>query len=119
MPSQKVEAVMRQALAPNHSDLKIDREARALMQVAVTEFICFITSDVIDEISSEKRVAIKEQDLIESIEKMGFKPYVRVLETLMRKLSDCASAASLGESYRQFVRNRALQEQKERELKQR
>ena len=74
---------------------KIDPEARALVQVAVTEFICFITSDVIEEISKEKRVAIKEQDIIESLDKMGFEPYVSVLETLMRKLSDCASASSL------------------------
>ena len=71
-----------------------------MVQVAVTEFICFITSDIMEEISKEKRVAIKEQDIIESLDKMGFGEYVFVLETLMRKLSDCASAASLQESYR-------------------
>ena len=63
--------------------------------MAVTEFICFITSDIIEEISKEKRVAIKEQDIIESLDKMGFAHFVPVLETLMRKLSDCASASSL------------------------
>ena len=70
--------------------MKIDSEARSLVQVAVTEFICFITSDIIEEISKEGRVAIKEQDIIESLDKMGFSHYVSVMETLMRKLSDCA-----------------------------
>ena len=54
----------------------------------VTEFICFITGDIIEEISKEKRVAIKEQDIIESLDKMGFGHYVPVMEALMRKLSD-------------------------------
>ena len=66
----------------------------------MTEFICFITSDIIEEISKERRVAIKEQDIIESLDKMGFEDYVPVLETLMRKLSDCASAASVQECYK-------------------
>ena len=72
LPGQKVEAVMKQALQPDHANLKIDSNARALVQVAVTEFICFITSDIIEELSKEKRVAIKEQDIIESVDKMGY-----------------------------------------------
>ncbi len=66
-----------------------------MMQVFVTEFICFITGDIIEEISKEKRVAIKEQDIIESLDKMGFGHYVPVMEALMRKLSDQASASSV------------------------
>ena len=60
---------MRQALIPKGRNscedeqllvTKIDSEARGMMQVFVTEFICFITGDIIEEISKEKRVAIKE-----------------------------------------------------------
>ena len=75
-----------------------------MVQVAVTEFICFITSDIIDEIQKERRVAIKEQDIIESLDKMGFSSYVPVLETLMRKLSELASAQSVQTQYKKFMR---------------
>ena len=94
---------MKRALARDVSTLSIDAEARALVQVAVTEFICFITSDIIEEISKERRVAIKEQDIIESLDKMGYTHYVPILETMMRKLSDTASAHSLQASYNNFL----------------
>ena len=32
------------------NSIKIDDEARKIVQVAITEFICFITSDIIDEL---------------------------------------------------------------------
>ena len=63
-----------------------------------------ITGDIIEEISKEKRVAIKEQDVIESLDKMGFGHYVPVLEALMRKISDNATAHSLQQNYRSYIR---------------
>ena len=64
---QKVESVMRQCLncvfdkkqmlrkrgrqelsMTDFSDMEIDPDALELMQVAATEFICFVTSDAID-----------------------------------------------------------------------
>ena len=44
----------------SQSVTQIDVEARKLVQVGVTEFICFITSDMIEEITKQNRVAIKE-----------------------------------------------------------
>lgn len=34
----------------DYSDIEITDEARELMQVASTEFICFVTSDAIDNV---------------------------------------------------------------------
>ena len=81
LPAQKIEAVMWQSLSDKPPTVgksvqlsrrrkasivkqnlikiedqsapvtQIDVEARKLVQVAVTEFICFITSDMIDEIT--------------------------------------------------------------------
>lgn len=42
------------------SDMEVSDEAKELMQVASTEFICFVTSDAIDNVLSMGRVAIKE-----------------------------------------------------------
>ena len=54
------------------SYIEITDEARELMQVVATEFICFITSDAIDNVLTTGRVAIKEQDILESLENLGF-----------------------------------------------
>ena len=69
MPAQKVESVMRQCLnsvfnkkllfkkrtredmsLTDYTDMEITDEARELMQVAATEFICFVTSDAIENV---------------------------------------------------------------------
>ena len=81
---------------------QIDVEARKLVQVAVTEFICFITSDMIDEITKQNRVAIKEQDILESLENMGFSHYLPVLDTQMRKLAQIESTGGYTEQYTQM-----------------
>ncbi len=63
------------------SDMEISDEARELMQVASTEFICFVTSDAIDNVNAMGRVAIKEQDIIESLENLGFANYIFVIDS--------------------------------------
>ena len=42
---------------------------------------------------------------MESLDKLGFEGYVPVCEALMRKLSECASAASAQECYRKFLQD--------------
>jgi hypothetical protein len=56
------------------------------MQVAATEFICFVTSDIIEEVHDQQRVAIKDQDLLESMNKLGFSHFVPTLETMAKKI---------------------------------
>ena len=52
LPAPKIESVMHKALVSQpYGVTSIDTEARGMVQVAVTEFICFITSDIIEEIS--------------------------------------------------------------------
>lgn len=63
------------------SDFEIDEAALELVQVAATEFICFITSDAIEGVKTSSRVAIKEQDVLESLENLGFEDYLSVIET--------------------------------------
>lgn len=103
MPAQKVESVMRQCLnccfnkkqllrkrkfsevdLTDFSDMEICPEALELVQVAATEFISFITSDAIDNVMTGNRVAIKEQDVLESLESLGFEDYIQVIETHQR-----------------------------------
>ena len=64
--------------------MEISEEARELMQMSATEFICFVTSDAIDNVLSLGRVAIKEQDVIESLENLGFSNYLFVIDALTR-----------------------------------
>lgn len=52
-----------------------------MVQVAATEFICFVTSDSIDSVLAEGRVAVREQDLMDSVERLGFGSYASIMET--------------------------------------
>jgi len=56
------------------------------MQVAATEFICFFTSDTIEEVHEQQRVAIKDQDIVETMSKLGFDHYVPTLEALVKRI---------------------------------
>jgi histone H3/H4 len=64
--------------------MEVSDEARELMQVASTEFICFVTSDAIDNVLQMGRVSIKEQDVIESLENLGFSNYLFVIDSHSR-----------------------------------
>ncbi len=70
LPYHKVEQVMRKALTSpskskdsdslnSHYEIKIDRSVVELMQDILTEFICFITNDMAEDVSKEKRVSLK------------------------------------------------------------
>ncbi len=102
IPYQKVEKLMKLALLdhpsnhphnhpfdhPSHKrDLKLDRPCVEAMQELVTEFICFVTADMTETVHREKRVALKGQDLLESLTSLGFEQYSEVLEELLNKLT--------------------------------
>ena len=52
----------------------------------VTEFVCFITSDMAEQVNRDRRVALKGQDLIESLHKLGFQSIASILEVMLPKL---------------------------------
>lgn len=64
--------------------MDISDGALEFVQVAATEFICFVTSDAIENVKQGSRVAIKEQDVLESLENLGFEDYLQVIETHQR-----------------------------------
>ena len=111
LPYHKVESLMRQALTGMPSStaqvksknedsfieddeeeksqsptITIDREAVELMQELVTEFVCFITSDMAEDVAKDRRVALKGQDLVESLNKLGFPHVADVIELMLPKL---------------------------------
>lgn len=67
-------------------EIKVDREVVELMQEMVTEFVCFVTSDMAEEVIKEGRKALKGQDLVESLNKLGFPQFGNVLEVMLPKL---------------------------------
>ena len=84
---------LKQSLSPLPSlkqvenQIRISNGARELVQVALTEFICFITSDIIEDVREQQRVAIKDQDILESMDKLGFDHYIPCLEALVKRLN--------------------------------
>ncbi|KEJ83146.1 hypothetical protein OXYTRIMIC_538 [Oxytricha trifallax] len=65
---------------------RFEPEMAELMQQMLTEFICFVTHDMTEEISKERRVAIKGTDLIESLQKLGFQHFTPPLEVMLPRL---------------------------------
>lgn len=86
LPEVKKEYSAPISLKQIESQIKITNGARELVNVALTEFICFITSDIIFEVRDQQRVAIKDQDIIESMSKLGFDHYIPCLEAMVRQM---------------------------------
>ena len=60
-------------MSPSEMDSqRLDKEVVELMQEMVTEFVCFVTSDMAEDVTRDHRVALKGQDLDESLNKLGF-----------------------------------------------
>lgn len=88
LPFQKVEKLMKAALVSGKKgDGRVDKQAVEIMQEYVTEFICFVTADMCEQVAREKRVALKGQDLVESLNNLGFAHYSDVLEQMLHKLT--------------------------------
>ena len=56
------------------------------MQEMVTEFVCFVTSDMAEDVTRDHRVALKGQDLVESLNKLGFQHFADIIEMMLPKL---------------------------------
>ena len=70
-----------------YKETRIDKEVVELMQEMVTEFVCFVTSDMAEEVNRDRRVSLKGQDLIESLHKLGFTQIAEILEIMLPKLT--------------------------------
>ena len=65
---------------------RLDKEVVELMQEIVTEFVCFITADMAEDVTRDRRVALKGQDLVESLNKLGFSHIADIVEIMIPKL---------------------------------
>ena len=65
---------------------RLDKEVVELMQEMVTEFVCFVTSDMAEDVTRDRRVALKGQDLVESLNKLGFSHIADIVEIMIPKL---------------------------------
>ena len=68
---------MKKALPEN---AKIAKDAKETVQECVSEFISFITSEACDKCKNEKRKTINGDDLIYSMNQLGFDNYIDILK---------------------------------------
>ncbi|CDW87077.1 UNKNOWN [Stylonychia lemnae] len=88
IPHTKIEKIMINNIRIDKydSEPRIDAQALEVMQEILTEFICFVTADMAEEVQKERRVALKGQDLIESLNRLGFGHYTGVLDALLPRV---------------------------------
>lgn len=77
LPKNWIASVMQSVLPPN---AYIENESKEAMQQCVSEFITFITAEVVDTCRKEKRVTIHAEDIIKALDDLGFENYVPILD---------------------------------------
>ena len=82
LPISNISKIMKSVLDPK---LKISKEAKALVEECVTEFICFITSEASEKCKREKRKTVNSEDLLTVMNHLGFDNYVVILNVYMHK----------------------------------
>jgi nuclear transcription Y subunit beta len=73
---------MKKALPEN---AKIAKDAKETVQECVSEFISFITSEACEKCKNEKRKTINGEDLLWSINTLGFEGYIDILKLYLSK----------------------------------
>ena len=76
---------MKKALPDN---AKIAKDAKETVQECVSEFISFITSEACEKCKQEKRKTINGEDLLYSINTLGFESYIDILKLYLQKYRD-------------------------------
>lgn len=79
---EEVGRVMRNSL-PKHAMLS--KEAKECMLECCTEFIAFITSEALDKCQIEKRKCISGEDILLSMNSLGFENYAEMLRIYLIK----------------------------------
>eukprot|EP00656_Telonema_subtile_P000456 TRINITY_DN10208_c0_g1_i4.p1 TRINITY_DN10208_c0_g1~~TRINITY_DN10208_c0_g1_i4.p1 ORF type:complete len:180 (+),score=38.74 TRINITY_DN10208_c0_g1_i4:275-814(+) len=73
---------------PLPANAKIAKDAKETVQEALSEFISFVTSEASDRCSAEKRKTISGEDLIHSLDMVGFESYTACLGSYLRNFRD-------------------------------
>lgn len=92
LPIANVARIMKQAVPET---AKISKEAKEMMQLAVSEFIAFITSEAKDRCYQERRKTVTGEDLIIAMEGLGFENYALVLRQYLAKYKEVVSLGCL------------------------
>lgn len=66
-------------------DVKLSKDAKETFQECVTEFISFITSEASERCSEEKRKTINGDDILNSLNALGFEHYTPILKVYLEK----------------------------------
>ena len=88
LPAANVGRVMASILPEN---AKISRDARHFMQEVVTEFICFLTSEVNDRCLAEKRRIMTVHDYIAAARSLDLEEYAEVLSIALPYIERCSA----------------------------
>ena len=73
LPIANVARIMKNAVPKNG---KIAKDAKECVQECVSEFISFITSEACDKCNTENRKTINGDDIVFSLEALGFDNYL-------------------------------------------
>ena len=82
LPIANIGRIMKKVLPDN---VKITKESKECMQECVSEFISFITSEASDKCSDEKRKTVNGDDIVWSLNTLGFDNYVNPLKLYLSK----------------------------------
>lgn len=75
-------------------DLKLAKEAKTTFQECVSEFICFITCEACDKCNKEQRKTINGDDILYSMNILGFDHYVPILKEYLDKYRESQKLVS-------------------------
>ncbi|CAD2105176.1 CCAAT-box DNA binding protein subunit B, putative [Plasmodium vinckei] len=82
LPIANISRIMKRILP---AKAKVAKESKDIIREYVTEFIQFLTSEASDRCLNEKRKTINGEDILFSMEKLGFNDYVEPLSEYLNK----------------------------------
>ncbi|SCU99906.1 LANO_0F04280g1_1 [Lachancea nothofagi CBS 11611] len=82
LPINNVGRLMKSTLP---TSAKVSKDAKECMQECVSEFISFVTSEANDRCTQDKRKTINGEDILISLNALGFENYAEVLKIYLAK----------------------------------
>ncbi|ETB57441.1 hypothetical protein YYC_04334 [Plasmodium yoelii 17X] len=109
LPIANISRIMKRILP---AKAKVAKESKDIIREYVTEFIQFLTSEASDRCLNEKRKTINGEDILFSMEKLGFNDYVEPLSEYLNKWKQMKGLSTSNRYYdKKFDISRNSQEQ--------
>ncbi|KAL4560549.1 hypothetical protein LXL04_032702 [Taraxacum kok-saghyz] len=93
LPIANISRIMKKALPAN---AKMAKDAKEIVQEAVSEFISFITSEASDKCQKEKRKTISGDDLLWAMGTLGFEDYIEPLKLYLSRYKETVEPDTKG-----------------------